>query len=722
MEHLEVIIKGMTCDSCKKAIERHFTKLNIKTTVDLVSETGFFEYDPRQWQVADILENIKVVGYKPTLEYQYQKNWQDYYQLGELVVALLFTFILMLPMLVHINLLSDVPALVKNGYFQLALATFIQFGVGRHFYRGMIHNIKNKTLGVDVLISLSTTIAYLYSLFLIITIGPILPSGQEFFFDVSGEIITFLLIGKIIEKKFKQKAANQLKLILSRQAKDATLVTKKIVAISALQKGDVILIRKGERIPVDAIVSKGKTTVDESLLTGESLPVLKQKNDQILGGTINTGSGIEAILESDPQKSQINQIVASIKKLQQGKAPIARFADTISNYFVPTVIIIIIITFLSWNYGTNIGTTKAMINAIAVAVVACPCALGLATPMSISSGAARAIQEGILYHQPDVFEKFKKIEVVAFDKTGTITKGELVIEKIIGNQDLMNEFVSLEIISMHPIAQAFMNYKHDHKAQFKDIEFSNFQEIIGSGVAGKYQNQIYRIGSYQYIKKHATFSKEQHNQHHKLLAQGFVVVIGAVNKQVVSLFALSDEIKESSQSAIAQLKAQGIATIMITGDNKLTAAKIAAELGIDEVHSQIKPLHKAKIIRDLKASGKVVAFAGDGVNDAVALQEADLAIAMGSGSDLAMANADLTLLNSDISSISKALKISNQTLGNIKQNLVWAFAWNGTMIPIAAFGFMAPWIAALAMSVESIIVILNATRLRFIKFTGEGND
>ena len=710
----DIKINGMDCFSCKISIEAHFKKLGIESEIFVLEEYGSFEWDESKWEVEDILNNIYSLGYKPYITDKYVKTFRDYLENVELVISSIITALFFLMMMSHIGLNINLISFMNNGYIQLILSGFIQFYVGRRIYKGSWLGLKSKLLGMDFLIAFSTTLAYLYSVFLLITKGPFLPKGEVFFFETSAIVITFSLIGRIIEVRIKRKAKNQLKRIFSNNDKLVTLINGERKKLSELKKGEKILIKTGQKVPYDAKIIQGEGFFDSSHLTGESIPLSKKKGDNLDAGLINVGNAIGVSIVDTSQKSAFYMIVQSIRNLQFKKSNLTKKVDQISNYFTPAVIVITIINFFAWYFLTG-SVANALYYSIAVAVVACPCALGLATPMSLVFGASKAIKEKILYNNGEVFEKITKINTLAFDKTGTLTKGEMFISKIVGDQKHIEHFVSLEIISMHPIAKAFMTYKAKRGDKFKGHNFKNYKELIGKGVIGKHHDDQFAIGSFDFITKENMMSQKLKDEYRKLEQEDFVLVLGAINKKVVTIFCLEDKLRDNAKAEIKLLKQKNIEPIMITGDNQKIAKKVAKQVGITKFYANVNPQEKVNIIKKIQEQNKRVGFIGDGVNDAKALLQSDLAIAMGSGSDIALSVADIVLLDSNIANIKKVLFISQKTLNNIKQNLFYAFLWNGTMIPIAAFGFLAPWVAAIAMSFESLVVVGNSSRLSLIK-------
>ncbi len=715
MTSLKVIIKDINCTSCELGIKKHFSKINVKADVSFANESAIIEYDEKEWSQEDILNNIKSLGYRPSLNIKYKWTKEDYFEIIELVISSVFTFLFIINMFKNAGWIKFAPQFMSNGYVQFVMATFIQFYVGRRFYKGAYHQVKSNMYGMDTLVALSTTIAYIYSIFILIKFGPKLPIGQNYFFSISAEVITFLLIGKIIENIVKRKSKQTLQSILNVDDRIITLIKGKSKPKSQLIPGDEFVVKIGQSFPSDCVIINGTTTVDESSLTGESIPSNKNIGDEVMEGTINAGAAITVKVIRAAKDTKLQEIKLSIESLLSTKSNIQKFADKVSAIFVPVVFWIVIATFFGWLFIAKLPIAKALYYAIAVAVVACPCAIGLATPMSIINGASVAAKHEILYNKSDIFERFNDVDVIAFDKTGTITKGQLYIEKFAGDKNERHCFISLEIISLHPIAKGFMNYADKENCQ-KNLKFTNYKEIIGKGVEGTRDGKLFQIGSYDFVSKNATISKELKQEYEQMLEEGYVTVVGSKDGKIINIFGLKDQIKETSKDAIEQLHKQGVETVMITGDNVKTAHVVARKLGIDQVFGQIQPMQKKEIIERIQAQGKKVAFVGDGVNDATALSQADIAIVMASGADIAKSVADITLLESDLLMVSKSLLIAKATLKMIKLTLVFAFIWNASMIPLAALGYLQPWLAALAMSVESLTVLLVTQTLRIRKF------
>lgn len=724
-----VKVKGMDCASCVRALETYFSKLEgIKATVSLATEEVMFDITSEHWTRPLVEQNIRSAGYKPMIELEKGKRtFKEKLEFAELISALALTLVLMASMLWHMEVFSmNEPSWlywVNNPYVQLVIGAYILFFVGRRYYIGAYKSLKNKVLGMDVLVVMSTTIAFGYSVANLIINKSHIDAGhwmdmankenRWFYFDIIGEVITFLLIGKIIEKKISRKANEQLRGLLELQVKEVSLPDGKIIPADDVKVGMQLAVRKGEKIPFDGIIVETDTLVNESALTGESKPIHKLVGESVLGGSLNVGHYFIMEVNKEPSQSMIARIIETVRKMQASKPPIQKLADKISNYFVPTVALISLVTFIVMLVTNDMN--KAILVTLPVLIVACPCSLGLATPVSIASGTSRAAREGILYNKADVFERFKNINVACFDKTGTITTGDFKISETYGDISIMKEIVSLEIQSIHPISAAFMDWKHNN--QFDELQIEDYKETIGSGVSGKVNGIDIIVGSEKFMP-HVPGDDFQ-TKASQWASQGKVVIYVSQNGKVTTLFALEDQIKTGVQSAIVKLKSKGIEPVMITGDNELTAKYVAKQVGIDKVYARITPEQKADIIKEFKNERKRVLFAGDGVNDAVALNEANIAISMADGSDIAKTSSDITLVDGDLNSILFALKVANGTLRNIRQNLTWAFIWNGVMISAAIFGFIPAQIAAWAMVIESTIVTLNGTRINFYKFDKE---
>lgn len=733
LEVLEIGIGNIHCMTCVGKIENYFKQLDgMDVVVNFVMESATFTFNPDMWDLSSISESLRMLGYKARPTGKYKKTFSDWELLIELYLAILISGFLMIPHLSYgfTTLLTDWGVMSNpftfggwgefvmghgghnpNMTFIFIITFIVQFVIGRRFYKSAWIGIKNKILGMDLLISIGTTTAFVYS-FLV---------WQGFlqgttYFEVSAEVITFLMVGKVIEKKVNNRSKESLLEKASMKAEFANVLVKGKLErkkITDVRIGEIVLVKKGERIPIDGELVEGEAYIDESMITGEAHHIKKQKGDSVIGSTINLSDIIKVKVTTTDADSVISKIINTISKLASEKPPIQKIADKISNIFIPTVIGAAIITFITWNI-TNGNSDKAIEASLAVVVVACPCTLGLATPLAMLIGSTRASDAGIIFNRSDVLEKVKTIDTVCFDKTGTLTEGKLNIKLIEGDDSVVNEIVSIEALSSHPISNAFMSYKHDH--DIEALEVKGMKEIAGKGLEAKINKDTYTIGSFKFINTVDKIPKKFVDIAKKEQALNNVVVYAMKNKKFKTMFVLEDKLKNTAKESIDKLKAHGIKVVMITGDNKITANNVAKEVGIENVFAEVTPEMKSDIVKDLQRDGSKVAFIGDGINDSIALKQSDLAIAMGDGSDIAIASSDITILNNDVDQVLNAIVISKRTLFKIKQNLSFAFVYNAFGITIAATGFIGPVFSAIFMTTESLIVVGNTLRLKRIKF------
>ena len=715
-EVIELGVGNLHCMSCVGKITNYFDQLEgIEADVNLVLEKATFTYDPNKWDVSSISESLRMLGYKARPNGKYKKTFSDYVILIELWVAILISLFLMVPHLIHAFTgihLGEWSMALNNTPLVFGLSFIVQFVIGRRFYKSALIGLKNKVMGMDLLISIGTTTAFVYSW--LVWVG-VFPTGTMYF-EVSAEVITFLMVGKVIERKVNNRSKESLLEKASMKAEFANVLVNGVVErlkITDVKIGDILVVRKGERIPIDSELVKGEAYVDESMITGEANHIKKTKGDSLIGSTINLSDIIHVKVTTTDADSVISKIINTISKLSSEKPPIQKFADKVSNYFIPTVILAAIITFIIWS-TVNDDPDKAINQALAVVVVACPCTLGLATPLAMLVGSTRASDAGIIFNRSDVLEKVKTINTVCFDKTGTLTEGKLKIKDIVGNKDIVEEIVSIESLSSHPISNAFMTYKHDQNIE--GFEVKGMKEIAGKGLEAKIGKDTYKIGSFKFIdaisKIPASYKKiaEQEQKLHN------VVVYAMKNNKFETMFILEDKLKETAIDSIKKLHDHGITVVMITGDNKITAENVAKKVGIDKVYAEVSPEMKANIVKELQKDGAKVAFIGDGINDSIALKQSDLAIAMGDGSDIAIASSDITILNNDVDQVLNSIIISRSTLFKIKQNLTFAFIYNFFGILMAGTGLIGPLFSAVFMTTESLIVVTNSLRLKRIKF------
>lgn len=614
------------------------------------------------------------------------------------------------------------PDMFMNPWVQFALATPVQFIVGKQFYVGAFKALRNKSANMDVLVALGTSAAYFYSLYLsLMSIG----SGAhmiELYYETSAVLITLILLGKLFEAKAKGRSSEAIKKLMGLQAKNATVVRddKEImIPIEEVLEGDIVYVKPGEKIPVDGEIVEGQSAVDESMLTGESIPIDKNVGDTVIGSTINKNGFLKIKATKVGKDTALAQIIKVVEEAQGSKAPIQRLADVISGIFVPIVVGIAVVTFLIWYFVVSPGEfAEALEKFIAVLVIACPCALGLATPTSIMAGSGRAAEFGILFKGGEHLETTHRLDTIILDKTGTVTNGKPSLTDIILAEGIEeSEFLTLvgtaEKNSEHPLAEAIVEGIREMGIELGSSE--TFEAVPGFGIQSTVNGKQLFIGTRRLMAKHNIIIQDELAKMERLEKQGKTAMLVAIEGRYAGIVAVADTIKETSKEAISRLYSMGLDVVMITGDNTQTAQAIADQVGIKKVIAEVLPEGKAEEVKKLQQSGKKVAMVGDGINDAPALATADIGMAIGTGTDVAMEAADLTLIRGDLTSIADAIFMSKKTITNIKQNLFWALAYNCIGIPIAAAGFLAPWLAGAAMAFSSVSVVLNALRLQRIK-------
>jgi P-type Cu+ transporter len=728
-EKTEFDITGMTCAACSARIEKGLNKLEgvTKANVNLALEKATVEYHRETLTPADIIKKVESLGYGAKVKEE-AKDSSDHRQ-KEIEVQtgkFLFSAILSLPLLWamvgHFSFTSFiwVPKMFMNPWVQLALATPVQFIIGKQFYVGAFKALKNKSANMDVLVALGTSAAYFYSVYLSFAMLNSNAHSVELYYETSSILITLIILGKLFEAKAKGRSSEAIKKLMDLQAKSAVVERDGIeldIPLEQVVVGDILHVKPGEKIPVDGKVILGTSAVDESMLTGESVPVDKNIGDEVIGATINKNGFLKVEATKVGKDTALAQIIKVVEEAQGSKAPIQRLADKISGIFVPIVVVLAVITFLIWYFWVTPGDfAESLEKLIAVLVIACPCALGLATPTSIMAGSGRAAEYGILFKGGEHLEMTHRITSVVLDKTGTVTNGAPVLTDVFTLQteeDFLALVGSAEKQSEHPLAQAIVQGIKEREISFKDV--SEFEAIPGFGIRAIVDEKELLIGTRKLMQKFNVTVTEALEKMNRLEKEGKTAMLVAVNGQYAGLVAVADTVKETSKNAIHRLKQLGLEVIMITGDNQQTAQAIAKQVGIEHVIAEVLPEGKAKEIKNLQKQGKKVAMVGDGINDAPALAIADIGMAIGTGTDVAMEAADITLIRGDLNSIADAIYMSKKTIRNIKQNLFWAFAYNTIGIPIAALGFLAPWLAGSAMAFSSVSVVLNALRLQKVK-------
>ncbi|WP_284641861.1 heavy metal translocating P-type ATPase [Paenibacillus silviterrae] len=731
-ETADFTITGMTCAACATRIEKGLNKLEgVKATVNLALETAHVEYNPAVVSVSDMIARVEKIGYKAALK-QDQPDTGDRRQKEirrqklKLLVSALLSFPLLWAMVSHFSFTSFIwlPDLFMNPWFQFALATPVQFIIGRQFYIGAYKALRNGSANMDVLVALGTSAAYFYSLYQTVEFSR---GGShhmvELYYETSAVLITLILLGKLFEALAKGRSSEAIKTLMGLQAKTAVVIRdgqELIVPVEQVLAGDVVVVKPGEKIPVDGEVLRGVSTVDESMLTGESIPVEKREGDSVIGATINKNGVLQVKATKVGKETALAQIIKVVEEAQGSKAPIQRVADVISGIFVPIVVGIALVTFLIWYFIVEPGSfSSALEKAIAVLVIACPCALGLATPTSIMAGSGRSAELGVLFKGGEHLEATHKIDAMILDKTGTVTKGKPELTDVLVEPDF-EETAFLRLVgsaeknSEHPLAEAIVAGIKEQGVELPDSE--QFEAIPGYGIRAEVEGRELLVGTRKLMARYEVALPEGAAQRMSGLEEsGKTAMLVAVDGRYAGMVAVADTIKETSKEAVARLKQLGIEVIMITGDNERTAKAIAAEVGIDRVMAEVLPEGKAAEVKKLQNAGRKVAMVGDGINDAPALATADIGMAIGTGTDVAMEAADVTLMRGDLNSIPDAIFMSRRTMVNIKQNLFWALAYNVIGIPIAALGFLAPWLAGAAMALSSVSVVLNALRLQRVK-------
>lgn len=625
------------------------------------------------------------------------------------------SFILTIPMIIQMLAMPFHWMMPGYNWIALITTTLVMLVAAVPYWTSAWVAFKNHHANMNTLVALGTGIAYFYSIFAMIT-------GRAVYFESADFIAVFVLLGDTMEERMHNNASNALKKLLDLQVKEADVLRDgKFVQVplSQVKKGDIIRVKPGQKIAVDGVITKGSTTVDESMVTGESMPVRKKVGDNVIGSTINGDGAIEFRATKVGDETVLAQIVEMVKKAQTSHAPIQNLTDRISGIFVPTVLIIAIITFVVWYVFLGATAVNAMLFAVAVIVIACPCALGLATPTALMVGTSRAAKMGVLIKDGQALEEINAVKIIAFDKTGTITIGKPTVTDVIGEQAKTLQVAgSLEASSEHPLAKAIVEKAQQEK--IKLLQVTDFKAVEGQGVTAKLDGQPAFVRSLK-LAKNEQLAEKLKEQAGKLQSEAKTVVYVGLGDEIVGLIAIQDTPKESSATAIAQLKERGLRTVMITGDNEQVAQAIAKEVGIDDVVAGVMPNQKSAVIESLQKNGKKVAFVGDGINDAPALTTADVGIAMGSGTDIAIESGSIVLVKNDLRGVVRALSISQKTFNRIKLNLFWALIYNVIGIPIAAGVFvgvgltLSPEFAALAMAFSSVSVVTSSLLLNWTK-------
>ncbi|SDY67899.1 Cu+-exporting ATPase [Evansella caseinilytica] len=727
-DSLQLDIGGMTCAACAARIEKVLSKqAGIKTAaVNLTTERANITYTPGITDAQTLITRIEKIGFtakehqEVTAENADPKDAAIRKQRFLFLFSLAFSIPLFVTMIDHFY--PDkmlLPHWLMNGYLQWALATPVQFYAGWQFYRGAYKNVAAGSANMDVLVAMGTSAAYFYSVYLVLT------GSVYLFFETSAVIITLILLGKLLEARAKGRTSEAIKKLMGLQPKTAVIIQdgrELEIPIEDVQMGDLVRVKPGEKIPVDGIIQGGHSTVDESMLTGESIPVDKSVGDEVIGATMNKHGTFTFQATKVGKETMLAQIIKVVEDAQGSKAPIQRLADIISGYFVPAAVIIAALSFVGWYFFAGASFQEALINFTAVLVIACPCALGLATPTSIMVGTGKGAENGILYKGGEHLEKAHKTDTIVLDKTGTITKGEPEVTDILAMNGWTDGAVlaaaaSVEKHSEHPLGEAIVRRAEEQGSLFQEV--SDFQAIPGSGLTANMAGKAVLIGTRKLMREHQLDVEPLEEQLAALESAGKTAMLLSINNDIAGIIAVADQVKETSREAVRLLQKMGYHVVMLTGDNERTAKAIAGQVGIAAVFAEVLPEDKAEKIAELQKEGKKVIMVGDGINDAPALATADIGMAVGTGTDIAMEASDITLMRGDLRSIPEAIRLSRLTMRNIKQNLFWAFVYNSIGIPIAAFGLLAPWIAGAAMAFSSVSVVSNSLRLKRVKLHQE---
>jgi len=733
-------VQGMTCASCVNKVQKALSQVPgvIRADVNFATEKATVEYIPGQVTVKDLAQAVAAIGYKilevaegDVVDTEKQAREAEFRRLKEKFIV---GIALVIPLFILVYWdkfgLSNLWSMSKQTNFliQLLIQTPVQFWVGSQFYRGAWAAAKHKTSDMNTLIAVGTSAAYIYSILATFFPGLFAVKGlsAEVYFDTAGAIIVLIILGRLLEARAKGQTSEAIKKLIGLQAKTAMVVRdgqEAEIPVEEVRIDDTVIVRPGEKIPVDGVILKGYSAVDESMVTGESIPVEKNIGDEVIGATINKTGTFRFTATKVGKDTMLAQIVKLVEEAQGSKPPIARLADIISSYFVPAVMGIGVLTFVIWYFfGPAPALTYAVLNFVAVMIIACPCALGLATPTSIMVGTGKGAENGVLIRSGEALETAHKLNAIVLDKTGTITKGEPSVTDIVAangyeDEEVLRLAASAEKGSEHPLGEAIVIKAKETQLELKAS--ADFNAIPGHGIEAVIGKNRILLGNIKLMKERGIPINEMEQKAEGLSGEGKTPMFVAVDGKLAGIIAVADTLKENSKNAIASLHHLGLEVVMLTGDNRRTAEAIAGEIGIDRVLAEVLPEQKTNEVKKLQEEGKKVAMVGDGINDAPALAQADVGLAIGTGTDVAMETAEVILISGDLMGVVTSIALSKATIRNIKQNLFWAFAYNTILIPVAAgvlfpiFGILLnPIFAAAAMGLSSVTVVTNALRLR----------
>ncbi len=726
-------IIGLRCAGCVSNVEKTLNALDgVKSvSVNLASASAIVEYDNSVVTEQNLKESVEKLGFDLDIssdeddqsDKQSERQHKDFQKLKKQTIL---AFVFSVPIFLLSMVFMDVP---YSAYITWILSTPVLLWLGKDFHKNAFLQLKNKSANMDTLVSLSTSIAYLFSLFNLFYPEFWLSRGIEphYYFEASSVIISFILLGRLLEAKAKSKTSSSIKKLMGLQPKFVTMQnidgSQNEVSIKDIKIGFRLVAKPGEKIAVDGSVESGNSYVDESMLTGEPMSVLKQKGDKVYGGTINQKGSFVYVAQKVGSDTLLSQIIALVNEAQGSKAPVQKLVDKIAAIFVPIIITISVISFVLWQiFDAQNGFSNGLLSMVTVLIIACPCALGLATPTAIMVGIGKGAEKGILIKDAESLQIAKKVNTIVLDKTGTITEGKPQLSNIFWkeeNQRFKDILYSLELLSQHPTASAVVEYFKGANS----IEINDFESVTGRGVRGKVDGEYWIVGNTKFIQENGIELDHSFTEKSTRWSnEAQTVVWFADSKHVLALLAINDKIKYNSKLAIEHLQKSNFEVYMLTGDNFNTAQNISKLSGIKNFKAEMMPKDKADFVKELQSQGKVVAMVGDGINDSAALAQADLSIAMGKGSDIAMDVAKMTIISSDLAKIEEAIKLSRQTVKTVKENLFWAFVYNLIGVPIAAgvlypfTGFLLnPMIAGAAMGLSSFSVVTNSLRLKFKK-------